>query len=115
MRSINCGIVTLLLKIQKPEVFHVDIVSRPAEVYGQRTGRAIGQTLLDNPDATLATGLPNIVSGASVASSHQVGMKQLLQTAWEGKMTDTSLKYRCRVFWNELFGFCNWHSTVGGE
>ena len=86
------------------EVFHVDIVSRPAEVYGQRTGRAIGQTLLDNPDATLATGLPNIVSGASVASSHQVGDEAVTSTAWEGKMTDTSLKYRVGSFGTNFSG-----------
>ena len=31
------------------ETFNVEIVQRPAEIYGQRTGRAVGQTLLDNP------------------------------------------------------------------
>ncbi len=86
------------------ETFNVEIVTRPAEVYGQRTGRAVGQTLLDNPDATLATGLPNIVSGQSVASSRQAGNESVTSTALEGSMTDTSLKYRVGSFGTNFSG-----------
>jgi hypothetical protein len=86
------------------ETFRVDIIQRPAEVYGQRAGRAIGQTLLDSPDATLANGLPDIVSGAGIAASRQAGDESVKSTAWEGNMTDTSLKYRVGSFGTNFSG-----------
>jgi hypothetical protein len=86
------------------ETFNVEIVQRPAEVYGQRAGRAVGQTLLDSPNASVANGLPNIISGQSIAASRQAGDESVTSTAWEGSMTDTSLKYRVGSFGTNFSG-----------
>ena len=82
----------------------IEIVQRPAEVYGQRAGRAVGQTLLDSPNASVANGLPNIISGQSIAASRQAGDESVTSTAWEGSMTDTSLKYRVGSFGTNFSG-----------
>ena len=86
------------------ETFRADIVQRPAEIYGQRAGRAIGQTLMDGPNASIANGLPNIIGGQSIAASRQAGDESVKSTAWEGSMTDTSLKYRVGSFGTNFSG-----------
>lgn len=85
------------------ETFNVEIVQRPAEIYGQRTGRAVGQTLLDNPyEEGLGFGLPDLQQ--SSASSRSVGGEEVKSTMWEGQITDTSLKYRVGSFGTNFSG-----------
>jgi hypothetical protein len=85
------------------ETFNVDIVQRPAEIYGQRTGRAVGQTLLDNPyEEGLGLGLPDLQQSSAAARS--VGGEEVKSTMWDGQITDTSLKYRVGAFGTNFSG-----------
>jgi len=85
------------------ETFNATIVQRPAEIYGQRTGRAVGQTLLDNPyEEGLGLGLPDLQQSSAAARS--VGGEEVKSTLWEGQITDTSLKYRVGAFGTNFSG-----------
>ena len=86
------------------ETFNATIVQRPAEIYGQRTGRAVGQTLLDSPyEEGLGMGLPDLQQ--STASSRSAGGGETVKsTMWEGQITDTSLKYRVGAFGTNFSG-----------
>ena len=92
-----------LPKESSSETFNVEIVQRPAEVYGQRAGRAVGQTLLDNPYSEgLAIGLPDLQ--ASSAGAKNANGEAVKSTMWEGQITDTSLKYRVGSFGTNFSG-----------
>ena len=85
------------------ETFNATIVQRPAEIYGQRTGRAVGQTLLDNPyEEGLGLGLPDLQQ--SSAAARCIGGEEVKSTMWEGQITDTSLKYRVGAFGTNFSG-----------
>jgi|MDTG01.2.fsa_nt_gb hypothetical protein len=86
------------------ETFNVEIVQRPAEIYGQRTGRAVGQTLLDSPyEEGLGMGLPDLQQ-SSASSRSAGGGESVKSTMWEGQITDTSLKYRVGAFGTNFSG-----------
>ena len=85
------------------ETFNMELVQRPAVIYGQRTGRAVGQTLLDNPyEEGLGLGLPDLQQAS--ASARSVGGEAAKSTMWEGQITDTSLKYRVGAFGTNFSG-----------
>jgi len=90
-------------KDSNAEVFNVEIVQRPQEVYGQRAGRAVGQTLLDNTYTEgLNIGLPDLQT--SSAGSRNASGEEVKSTMWEGQITDTSLKYRVGSFGTNFSG-----------
>lgn len=86
------------------DTFNAELVQRPAEIYGQRTGRAVGQTLLDSPyEEGLGMGLPDLQQ--STASARTAGGGETVKsTMWDGQITDTSLKYRVGAFGTNFSG-----------
>lgn len=70
-----------------------EVVARPAVVEGLEQGRAVGQSLVMNPNLTLAGGLPSLGASAGTVDSESSN-----STIWEGRVTDVGAKFTTTGF-----------------